>query len=97
MFLRRKTPRARKAPARVSRQRPPLDAAGLILELDMVALVRQAENSLRQHAGDADQRERRPWWRRLLGKKRAGAKRPTQGKAGPLHGRPLVARSEWRQ
>jgi uncharacterized protein HemY len=83
MFLRRKTPRARKASARVSRQRPPLDAAGLILELDMVALVRQAENSLRQHAGDADQRERRPWWRRLLGKKRQAQSGPRKAKLVP--------------
>jgi hypothetical protein len=48
----------------------PLDAATLILELDMAALIGQAGDSLRQHRDDADQRDQRSWWRRLVGKKR---------------------------
>lgn len=48
---------------RVARSRPAaLDPAGLILELEMVALVRRIEGSLRQS------RERAPsYWRRLIG------------------------------
>jgi hypothetical protein len=49
------------------RQRRALDAAGLILELEMAALVRRAGDSLRQDRHDADRRERRSWWRRLFG------------------------------
>jgi len=42
--------RRRSAPTAVrrSRTRPPLDAAGLILELDMAALIREAAPTLRQ-------------------------------------------------
>jgi hypothetical protein len=46
-----------------------LDAAALILHLDMAALVAQAGDSLRQHRDDAAQRGPRSWWRRLLGNK----------------------------
>lgn len=68
MLVRRMTRRTRAASA--PRQRAPLDAATLILELDMAALVGQAGDSLRQHRDDADQRDQRSWWRRLVGKKR---------------------------
>jgi hypothetical protein len=50
------------------RRHGPLDAATLILQLDMAALIRQAGDSLRQHQDDSNQREPRAWWRRLLGK-----------------------------
>jgi hypothetical protein len=50
------------------RRHRPLDAATLILQLDMAALIRQAGDSLRQHPDDADERARRSWWRRLFGK-----------------------------
>jgi hypothetical protein len=52
------------------RQPAALNAATLILELDMAALVRRAGDGLRQHPDDADRRER-SWWRRLLGNKRS--------------------------
>jgi hypothetical protein len=42
----------------------PLDAAALVLELDMAALIARAGDSLRQHRGDRD--GVRSWWRRLL-------------------------------
>jgi len=44
-----------------------LDAAGLILELEMAALVRRAGDSLRQDRERAGRREQRSWWRRLFG------------------------------
>jgi hypothetical protein len=52
------------AGGKARRRRAPLDAATLILELEMAALVRRAGDSLRQHPVD---REQRSWWRRLLG------------------------------
>src|SRR5689334_17681483 len=56
----------RQSPAgRRSRAKPPLDAAGLLLELDMAALIREAEASLRQHRDEP--RGLRGWWRRLFG------------------------------
>jgi hypothetical protein len=70
MFVRRKTRLARRpsrsAPVakRRPRGKPPLDAAGLLLELDMAALIRESEASLRQ---DRDEGGRRGWWRRLFG------------------------------
>jgi hypothetical protein len=69
---RRAAPRVRAAPGRraAPRRRAALDAAGLILELEMAALVRRAGESLRQDPDDADQP--RSWWRRLFGKKRIG-------------------------
>jgi hypothetical protein len=57
----------RRAVGAAPRQRRALDAAGLILELEMAALVRRAGDSLRQDRHDADRRERRSWWRRLFG------------------------------
>ena len=72
MFVRRKTNPARR-PSRSSvserraRAKAPLDAAGLLLELDMAALIRDAEGSLRQHRDE--QRGPRAWWRRLFGKR----------------------------
>jgi hypothetical protein len=67
----RQTPRQRHAAARrvrrdVPRQPAPLDAASLILHLEMADLIRQAGDSLRQHKGD-NRRGWRAWWRRLLG------------------------------
>jgi hypothetical protein len=47
-----------------------LDAATLILELDLAALIGEAGDSLRQHSNGADQREPRSWWQRLVGKRR---------------------------
>jgi hypothetical protein len=49
----------------------PLEATSLILELDMATLVRRAGDSLRQHRDDAVRRDKRSWWRRLLGKRRS--------------------------
>jgi hypothetical protein len=46
-------------------QRAPLDAATLILELDIAALIGQAGDSLRQHRDGADRHEQPSWWRRL--------------------------------
>jgi hypothetical protein len=66
MSLRRGAHRARRAPLREARQHPALDPTGLILELDMAALVRHAGDSLRQHRDDATRLARRPWWRRLF-------------------------------
>jgi len=54
----------RRAVGGAPRQRRALDAAGLILELEMAALVRRAGDSLRHDAG---RRGRRSWWRRLFG------------------------------
>jgi hypothetical protein len=67
MFARRKMRQPlRLAPARKRRQaaKPPLDAAGLLLELDMAALIRQAEHTLRQHP-EGGSRWLGAWWRRL--------------------------------
>ena len=51
-----------------------LDPAGLILELEMAALIKQARDSLRQQPD----REQRSWWRRFVsaagGIKRAGSR-----------------------
>jgi hypothetical protein len=74
MFARRaidQSPRQRRTAARrvrrdVPRQAAPLDAAGLILHLEMAELIRQAGDSLRQHRGE-DRRGWRSWWRRFLG------------------------------
>jgi hypothetical protein len=73
MFARRKTRPARR-PLRsgaVVKERPrgkaPLDAAGLLLELDMAALIRESEASLRQDRDDSSRRGLRGWWRRLFG------------------------------
>jgi hypothetical protein len=73
MFARRKT-RPVGQPARsaaVARRRPrgkaPLDAAGLLLELDMAALIRESEASLRQDRDERRRRGVRGWWRRLFG------------------------------
>lgn len=66
MLVRRMTRRTRAASA--PRQRMPLDAATLILELDMAALIGQAGDSLRQHRDGADRHEQPSWWRRLFGK-----------------------------
>jgi hypothetical protein len=74
MLLRRSVDRARRGAGRdalVARRRHgrdrrsrPLDAAALILELDLARLIGQAGDSLRR---SRDQRQaRRPWWRRLL-------------------------------
>jgi hypothetical protein len=58
---------ARTAARRTGRNRArrlePLDAASLIMELEMATLIGQAGDSLRQQR---DRRARRPWWRRLL-------------------------------
>jgi hypothetical protein len=82
MFVRRSTPRTRaagperqaaagrRAGSAAPRRRRALDAAGLILELEMAALVRRAGDSLRQDPDDADRHERRSWWRRLFGLRR---------------------------
>jgi hypothetical protein len=77
MLLRQSTPRTRASGPRrraahgrragVPPRRRALDAAGLILELEMAALVRRAGNSLRQDRDRADRRDRRSWWRRLFG------------------------------
>jgi hypothetical protein len=77
MLLRQLTPRTRAAGPRrrpadgrrfgVPPRRRALDAAGLILELDMAALVRRAADSLRHDRDKADRRDRRSWWRRLFG------------------------------
>jgi hypothetical protein len=48
------------------RQGAPLDAAGLILHLEMAELIRQAGDSLRQGRDD-DRRGWRSWWRRFIG------------------------------
>jgi len=75
MFERRMAHQSRRASRRVAtapRQQQALDAAGLILQLDMAAIIRQAGDSLRQHPDEIDRHEQRPWWRRLLGKKRPG-------------------------
>jgi hypothetical protein len=74
MFARRaipQTPRHRHTAARrvrrdVPRQGAPLDAASLILHLEMAELIRQAGDSLRQHRDD-DRRGWRSWWRRFIG------------------------------
>jgi len=55
-----------------------LDAATLILELDMAALIGAAGDSLRQHRDVADRREPRSWWRRLLGKVRIRQAQPSR-------------------
>ena len=49
----------------VLRQHAALDAAAVVLELDMAALVRQAGDGLRQHRDD--ERAWRSWRRRLIG------------------------------
>ena len=46
------------APATMSRSDRALDAAALVLEVEIAALIRQAGDTLRQ---------RRSWWRRLVG------------------------------
>jgi hypothetical protein len=69
MSMRRVARRARRVPLREARQRAALDPTGLILELDMAALVRRAGEGLRQHPPDANRRGRPSWWQRLLGKK----------------------------
>jgi len=74
MFARRavhQTPHHRRTAGRrvrrdVPRQGAPLDAAGLILHLEMAELIRQAGDSLRQHRDD-DRRGWRSWWRRFIG------------------------------
>ena len=66
MLVRLMTRRTRAASA--PRQRTPLDAASLLLELDMAALIGQAGDSLRQHRDGAERREPQSWWRRLFGK-----------------------------
>ena len=59
---------ARAATRRVGRNRArrlqPLDAASLIMELEMATLIGQAGDSLRQRRHDADRP--RSWWRRVL-------------------------------
>ena len=73
MFVRQKTRPARRPSGsspvakRRSRGKAPLDAAGLLLELDMRALIKESEASLRQHR---DERGARGWWRRLFYAKR---------------------------
>jgi hypothetical protein len=72
MFVRRKSRPARR-PARSAVRGPrvrskPLDAAGLLLELDMAALIRDAGGSLRQRRDEP--RGLRGWWRRVVGKRR---------------------------
>src|SRR5262245_50415237 len=70
MFVRRKTRPVRQsarhasAGARPGSAKAPLDAAGLLLELDMAALIRDAEGSLRQHRDE--RRGLGGWWRRLF-------------------------------
>jgi hypothetical protein len=69
MFARgtKRAPRRRSVPTtiRQGRKRAPLDAAGLILELEMAALIREAAPTLRQRA-DRGARRTRGWWRRLF-------------------------------
>jgi hypothetical protein len=61
------------------RQRAALDAAAVILELDMAALVRRAGDGLRQHRDD--ERARRSWWRRLAGRLARGGIGPQRRSA----------------
>jgi len=56
----------RRARRDVPRQPAPLDAAGLILHLEMAELIRQAGDSLRQNS-DENRRGWRSWWRRFIG------------------------------
>jgi hypothetical protein len=70
MFVRRKTRPVRQPShsvpvAKRRRGKAPLDAAGLLLELDMAALIRESESSLRQH--DDSRRGLRGWWQRFFG------------------------------
>jgi hypothetical protein len=51
--------------ARRRRTQRPLDAAGLILELEMAALIRDAGPTLRR-SGE-ERRGVHAWWRRLFG------------------------------
>jgi hypothetical protein len=73
MFAQRRTrpasrsSRSAAAAKRRPRSKPPLDAAGLLLELDMAALVKESEASLRQDRDDGGRRGVRRWWRRLFG------------------------------
>jgi hypothetical protein len=57
--------RSARASARRRRAKPPLDAAGLILELEMAELIRAAGPTLRRSGGE--RRGVRGWWRRLFG------------------------------
>jgi hypothetical protein len=72
MFVRRKTRPVRQPShsvpvAKRRRGKAPLDAAGLLLELDMAALIRESESSLRQDRHDDSPRGLRGWWQRLFG------------------------------
>jgi hypothetical protein len=73
MFAQRKTRPVRQSSrsAAVAKQRrsgkAPLDAAGLLLEIDMATLIRESEASLRQDRDDRGRRGPRGWWRRLFG------------------------------
>jgi hypothetical protein len=60
----------RRAGSGAARKPVELDAATLILELDLAALIGEAGDSLRQHSKGADQREPLSWWQRLVGKRR---------------------------
>jgi hypothetical protein len=48
-----------------------LDAAAFALEVEIATIIRQAGVVSHNITNDADQRERRPWWRRLVAAKPA--------------------------
>lgn len=56
---------ARRSGRNRARRLEPLDAASLIMELEMASLIGQAGDSLRQQRA-GDRQARRGWWRRLL-------------------------------